>query len=113
MMLALDNSVMTRYRGYILYGKNIENLLKRVIAFVDGCKNIVADTILSEMLSKLCTEKPEFIEFKSYTDIDKVIASAIEGKAIVFAIKPPREDIHAIALIPIDRFNKSRVIGGS
>lgn len=110
--MILDSDGISRYRAYILYGKNIENLLQRIVSYVEDCKNIVTDIQLDSILSKFCQKKNMSLEVKSYEDIDKAIAVLEEGKAIVFRVKSPRDDVYAIAFIPIDQFNKSR-IGGS
>jgi len=110
--LKLGDRGLAKYRAYILYGKNIENILQRIIAFVDGCKNIIADVDLEKPFSSLCPEKPVFTEFKSYADVDKAVEASDEGKALVFFVESPREDVYAVALIPIDSFNKSAVSSG-
>lgn len=105
----LNSSGMTRYRGYIIYGKSLENILKRVLNFVGGCKNIVADIELQKTLSLFCTDEAVFRELKSYDDVNNVIALGEEGKAVVFLVESPKENIYAVALIPIDKFNRSMV----
>lgn len=110
--MKLDESGITRYRAYVLYGKSIENLIQRIVVFVGGCKNIIADAMLQDVLLKLCKEKPVITELKQYSDVDKAITSSEEGKAIVFVVDSPRRDVYAIAFVPVDKFNKSVVGGG-
>ncbi|MEM3980511.1 MAG: hypothetical protein QXF79_04555, partial [Ignisphaera sp.] len=105
----LKEDGISRYRAYVLYGVSVENILRRVVAFVGGCENIIADTMLKEFLRKLCLKDSVFVELKDYLDVDKVIASSEEGKAIVFSIEAPRDDVFAVALVPVDKFNKSVV----
>lgn len=107
--MKLKEDGIGRYRAYVLYGKSVENILQRIIAFVGGCKNIIADTMLEEFLRKLCLKDSMFVELKGYLDVDKVIASSEEGKAIVFSVEAPRDDVYAVALIPVDKHNKSAV----
>lgn len=103
---------LAKYRGYVLYGQSLENLVQRVLAFLNGCGKLVADTPLSELVSKLCTEKPTTVELKDCRDVDRVIASSEEGKALVFVVEAPKEGVHALALVPVDKFNKARAGGG-
>lgn len=107
--MRLNEEGLGRYRAYVLYGKNVENILQRIIAFVGGCKNIVADVMLGEFLGRLCPKDSTTVDLENYRDVDKVIASTEEGKAIVFFVEAPRDDVYAIALIPIDKHNKAVV----
>ncbi|MEM4442108.1 MAG: hypothetical protein QXN02_04270 [Ignisphaera sp.] len=109
--MVLNDSGIPRYRAYIIYGRDVENILKRIAAFVNGCRNIVAESSLRSIFSRLC-EDATYVELKDYSDVDRVILSYEEGKAIVFPVSSPRLDVHAIALIPIDKTNKLRISGG-
>jgi hypothetical protein len=109
--MKLNSYGIAKYRAYILYGKNVENILQRVIAYVNSCTNIIADSALGETLAKLCTDKPIVVEIGSYKDVDEIISRSSEGKAILFMVESPRADVHAIAFIPVDKFNKNVVRG--
>ncbi|MEM1560492.1 MAG: hypothetical protein QW775_02005 [Ignisphaera sp.] len=107
--MKLNEEGLGKYRAYVLYGKNVENILQRIITFVGGCKNVVADVILGEFLRRLCSEDYTSVELKDYRDVDKVISLIEEGKAIAFFVESPRNDVYAIALIPVDEHNKAVV----
>jgi hypothetical protein len=109
--MKLNDSEIVKYRAYILYGRNVENILQRIIAYVNGCINIIADSILEQALNKLCNDKPTIIEIQSYRDVDEIISRSIEGKAVLFMVESPRVDIYAVAFIPVDKFNKNVVRG--
>ena len=104
----LESSGLAKYRGYILYGRSAENILQRVVAFADRCENVVVDVELKDVLARICKSNFGVVELKSYEDVDRAVIGLEEGKALVFAVDSPRDDVYAVALVPIDKFNKSR-----
>lgn len=107
-LMILNSDNMSKYRAYILYGKDLENLLKRIIHFTGSCKNIIAELSLKTFISRLCSEETTYVELKDYRDIDNVLLKHEEGKALIFQLNSPRDNIYSIALIPIDKYNKSK-----
>lgn len=109
--MVLNDNDISRYRAYIIYGKDMESILRRVASFANGCSNMVIESSLKSVASRVCRDA-SYVELNGYSDVDKAILSREEGKVIVFQVSSPRSDVYAVALILVDRFNKSRVSGG-
>lgn len=106
----LEDSFITKFQAYILYSKNISNVLKRIVNYLGDCSKIIADAELYSLLEGICTEfKPLFMEIKDYHTIESLIDRESTGKGIVFKVASPANDVHAVAFIPINEFNKSLV----
>ncbi len=106
----LEDKDVTNFQAYILYSKNISDILKRIVNYLGDCNKIIADIELGNLLKEICIEsKPRLTEFRSYDVVRDLINNELVGKGIVFKITSPKDDIYAIAFIPINEFNKSIV----
>lgn len=108
----LDDKDVMKFQAYILYSKNVDNILRRIVNYLGNCNKIIADIELSDILKGICVESepPHFMEFKDCKMVEEVINNEVIGKGIVFRVTSPRSDVHAIAFIPINSFNKSVVL---
>jgi precorrin-6B methylase 2 len=106
----LEDKEIMKFQAYILYSRNIEDILKRIANYLENCNKIIADTNLGELLKNVCEgSEPHLIELKDYKIIEEVINREPIGKGIIFRVVSPRSDVYAIAFIPINNFNKTVV----
>jgi hypothetical protein len=108
--MVLEDSVVSKFQAYIIYSKNLKEILKRVINYMQGCNNIVSDVELKPVFEEVCSNaKPQYIEFSNAESVDKAILQAELNKGIIFRVSSPRSDVHAIAFIPVNQRNKEIV----
>lgn len=106
----LEDKIVSKFQAYILYSKNVNDILKRIVNYIGNCSKIIADTELYSLLKEICTEfEPHFTEIKDYHTIENLINNESTGRGIVFKVVSPINDVHAVAFIPINEFNKSLV----
>lgn len=112
--MVLPEGEVTRYQAYIIYGKDVTDVLRRIANYVGGCQNLVADVELKQFLEeKVCREGgPVYVVFESYAKVNEVILSEGVGKGVIFPVPSPVEGVHAVAFIPINEFNKKVASGG-
>lgn len=104
----LEDKDVTKFQAYIIYSKNISDILKRIVNYLGDCKKIIADIELSNLLKEICIEsEPRFAEFRNYDIVRDLINKELIGSGIVFRVVSPRSDVYAIAFVPINEFNKS------
>ncbi len=66
------------------------------------------DIELVEISEKVCLEnKPRYIELRNYDDVNRIIIENEPGYGIVFRVPSPKNDVYAVAFIPINDRNKN------
>ena len=103
----LSDEGLEKYQAYVLYGMNREDLVKRIVNYLEGCDKVIADKALEPILNSICgTTKPRVVEISSYGDVDKMIRENENGMGIVFEVRSPVEGIIAIAMVLVNEYNK-------
>jgi hypothetical protein len=109
--MVLEDSVVAKFQAYIIYSKNLKEILKRVVNFMQSCNNLVSDVELKPVFDEICGNfKPRYMEFPDSEAIDKAVMQAELNSGIVFRVSSPRSDVHAIALIPVNQRNKEATL---
>ena len=111
--MIFSDAVVSKFQAYIIYGKNIQDILRRIVSYLKGCSNAIADTELRSFLDSICAnETPLYVELREAKDIEEVVAKYDLGKGLLFRVLSPRDDVYAIAFIPINKYNKDVVLKG-
>ncbi|ADM28393.1 hypothetical protein Igag_1591 [Ignisphaera aggregans DSM 17230] len=104
----LDDRDIEQYQAYILYSKNIIDIIKRISNYLSGCNKMFIDIELKEISQQVCGENmPRYVELKSYDDVNKLILESENGYGIIFRVPSPKDNVYAIAFIPINNHNKN------
>jgi hypothetical protein len=105
--MVLKDSIVSKFQAYIIYSKSLKEIARRIVNYMNGCNNIISDVELKPIFDELCTEsKPQFIEIKDENIVDKIVSEAELNKGVVFRVESPRDDVYAIAFIPVNQRNK-------
>ena len=99
---------LERYRCYILYGKDLRDLVLRAIIYAEKCESIYFDESLQRVAQELCGRRINVVSVSDTHRLAELIVKLGMGKLLVLAVEPPRQDVVSIAVIPVDDFNKLR-----
>lgn len=112
MFMIVNDNVISRYQAYIVYGKNINEILRRIANYLNGCNNVVSDIELKKYFDSICGgSSPSYVEINDVKALDELIMRTEISKGIVLRAESPREDVYAIAFIPINQRNKEVASG--
>ncbi len=103
----LSEDIVKKFRAYILYGTDLEDLIQRIIRFVGGCDKIVVDSECGDivmLVSSLCGDN---VLTKSLNDqnIFEVLRELSKGMSIVTMCTEVPSPFKAICIIPVDDYN--------
>ncbi|MDK6028386.1 hypothetical protein QPL79_03290 [Ignisphaera sp. 4213-co] len=105
--MIINDDDVSKFQAYIIYGKNINEILKRIINYLNGCSNIISDSKLKNYFDIVCTNSsPQYVEFSDIKMLNDIILRSELGKGLVLKAESPRNDVYAIAFIPINQRNK-------